>query len=95
MDNSRREELLKALQVMSHPKVHGLTQELLDKALINFCARCPDPVLARWLIVECLDPMSDEDLVDRILNTPPRPISDVPTSIVPADHPARAANRDA
>ena len=94
-DDSRREELLKALQVLSHPKAHGLTQENLDKALINFCADCPDPIQARWLVVECLEPMSDEELIDRILSAPSRPISDVPDTIIPSDHPARAANHDA
>jgi hypothetical protein len=34
--------------------------------------------------------MSDEELVDRALVTPTRPISDVPISIIPVDHPARA-----
>lgn len=86
---SRREDLLEILKVMSQPKKYGLTQDALDQALINFCATCPDPVLARWLIVECLDPMTDEELVDRALAMAPRPMADVPTSIVPADHPSR------
>ena len=30
----------------------------------EFCAGCPDPAKARWLVVECLDPMTDEQLVD-------------------------------
>lgn len=86
-----KEELLKILKIMSQPKKHGLTQKALDQTLIDFCAGCPDPVQARWLIVECLDPMTDDELVDRALSMPLRPMADVPTSIVPADHPARAA----
>lgn len=74
---------------MGEPKKHGLTQEALDQALINFCAGCPDPVQARWLVVECLDPMTDDELVDRALSMSPRPITDIPTSVIPADHPAR------
>ena len=90
-----RAELLQILQVMSQPKVHGLTQEALSQALINFCAGCPDPIQARWLVVECLDPMSNDELVDSALSMPPRPMSAVPTSIVPANHPSRVARRDA
>jgi hypothetical protein len=84
-----REELLKILSVMGQPKKYGLTQKTLDQTLINFCAECPDPVLARWLVVECLDPMTDDELVDRALSMPLRPMSDVPASVVPADHPSR------
>jgi hypothetical protein len=82
-------ELLEKLKAISQPKAHGLTQETLEKTLIDFCAGCPDPVRARWLVVECLEPMSDEELVDRALNTPTLPMSDVPASIIPTNHPAR------
>lgn len=84
-----RDELLRLLEVMAHPKKYGHTQNAHDQTLINFCALCPDPVQARWLIVECLDPMTDEELVDRALSTVSRPLSDVPTSIIPVNHPAR------
>lgn len=83
-------ELLGKLKVMSQPKAHGLTHETLEKTLIDFCAGCPDPVRARWLVVECLEPMSDEELVDRALQAPTCSMADVPVSIIPADHPARA-----
>lgn len=83
--------LLGKLKVMSQPKAHGLTQDALDQTLIDFCAGCPDPVRARWLVVECLEPMSDEELVDRALNTPLRPISEVPMSVIPANHPVRVS----
>lgn len=86
-----RETLLGMLEIMSQPKKHGLTQQRLDQTLIDFCAGCPDPIKARWLIVECLDPMTDDELVTRALDMPVRQMSEVPTSIVPADHSARAA----
>lgn len=88
---SSREDLLEMLKVMSQPKKYGLTQGNLDQMLINFCAKCPDPVRARWLVVECPDPMTDDELVDRILDMPILSMADVPTSIVPAEHPARRA----
>jgi hypothetical protein len=36
--------------------------------------------------------MTDEELIERALAMPRRKMSDVPTSIIPADHPARAIN---
>jgi hypothetical protein len=77
------------LTEMSQPKKHGLNEAALGQALINFCAVCPDPIRARWLVVECLDPMTDEELVRRALDMPVLSMADVPTSIVPAEHPAR------
>ena len=85
-----RTELPGKLKSISQPKAHGLTQQTIEKTLIDFWAGCPDPVQARWLVAECLEPMLDEELVDRALVTPTRPISDVPISIIPVDHPARA-----
>lgn len=84
-----KEDLLAMLSAMSQPKKYGFNQAALDLALINFCAGCPDPVGARWLVVECLDPMTDEELVHRAFEMPARLMDDVPTSIVPAEHPAR------
>jgi hypothetical protein len=82
-----KESLLAMLSVMSQPKKHGLNEAALDLALINFCAACPDPIRARWLVVECLDPMTDEELVRQALDMPIVPMADVPASIVPAEPP--------
>ena len=87
-ENLLTTRLLFILKKLMQPR--GLTQKEVDDALIDFIAECPDPVKARWLIVECLDPMTDEELVDRALSMPVRPMSDVPTSIIPTNHPARA-----
>jgi hypothetical protein len=84
-----KEDLLAMLSVMSQPKKHGLTQAALELVLINFCAGCPDPIGAYRLIVECFDPMTDEELIHRALEMPVLLMKDVPTSIVPAQHPAR------
>lgn len=74
-----------------NPKASGLTQNEVDRVLIDFCAGCPDPIEARWLVVECLEPLTDEELVDRALGAPYRSMSEVPTKIIPATHPARAS----
>jgi hypothetical protein len=62
-----REQLLALLDKLMRPKAHKLTQEQLDEVLREFYTGCPDPVKARWLVVECLDPMTDEQLVDRAM----------------------------
>jgi len=62
-----RDQLLQLLDKIMQPKVYGLSEKDGDEVLIAFCAGCPDPVKARWLIVECLDSMTDDELVDRAL----------------------------
>lgn len=62
-----KDQLLQLLDKIMQPKIYRLSEKDGDKVLIAFCAGCPDPVKARWLIVECLDPMTDEELVDRAL----------------------------
>jgi hypothetical protein len=91
IDQSLKEDLIKALHVISHPRAYGLTQEELENAVTEFCARCPDPVHAYWLFAECPDQMSDEVFVERALTVPRRPMSEVPTSIIPANHSRRGA----
>ena len=85
----KREQLLELLDKIMRPGEYNLTEEEDDKILLQFCAGCPDPVGARTLIVDCLDPMTDEQLVDRALSMPLRRMIDVPTSVIPAGHPLR------
>jgi len=54
-----------------------------------FLRLLPDPVMARWLVVECMDPMTNEELVNRALAMSSRPMADVPISVVPENHPLR------
>ena len=84
-----KNELLGLLDKLIRPKLYKLTEKEGDQVLIDFCASCPDPVMARWLVVECVDPMTNEQLVDRALAMPSRPMADVPISVVPVDHPLR------
>lgn len=85
-----KDQLLLLLEKIMQPKIHGLSEKEVDDVLLAFCAGCPDPVKARWLIVECLDPMTDEELVNRALAMPPRPMTEVPFSELPDGHPLRA-----
>ena len=90
MSKLPRERLLYLLDKLMHPRANGLTTEQrYEEALNEFCAGCPDPVKARWLIVECLEPMTDEEMADRVLGMPFRSVADVPTSEFPSWHPLR------
>ena len=84
-----KDQLLIVLDKIMQPKLYGLTEKEGDGVLLAFCSGCPDPVRARWLIVECLEPMTDEELVDRALAMPLRLIADIPRSELPAEHPLR------
>lgn len=82
--------LLQLLDKLMHPKAYGLSEKTCNDVLLEFCAGCPDPVRARWLIVECLDPLSDEELVDRALAMPLRMMKEIPQSEFPSGHPLRS-----
>jgi len=82
-------ELVKKLNLVGNPKLNSLSQNAVDQLVADFCAGCPDPSEAYRLIAECLDPITDEQLVDRALNMSVRPIASVSRAIIPAEHPAR------
>lgn len=84
-----RDQLMHLLDKIMRPAEYKLSQSDSDAAILAFCAGCPDPVKARWLIVECLDPMSDEELVDCALSMPVRKMADVPFTEFPEGHPLR------
>jgi hypothetical protein len=84
-----RDQLLALLDKVMQPTKHGLTEQEGDEALLLFCAGCPDPVGARRLVVECLDPMTDEEILDRALGMPLRRMVDVPAAELPLGHPLR------
>ena len=85
-----KDQLLQLLHKIMNPKVYDLSEKTSNDVLLDFCAGCPDPVRARWLIVECLDPLTDEELVDRAFAMPLRMMGDVPSSEFPSGHPLRA-----
>lgn len=89
-DKLTKSQLLQLLDKLMQPKANGLTtEESYNHVLLTFCAGCPDPIKARWLVVECLDPMSNEELVERALAMPVRLMADVPKLELAADHPLR------
>jgi hypothetical protein len=86
-----KEQLLELLGRLMHPK--GMSEKDGDDVLNAFCAGCPDPVQARWLVVECVDPMTDEELVERAMAMPIRYMADVSIVELPAGHPLRTLAR--
>lgn len=89
MGRLEKGQLLQLIEKMMNPKAHRLSEADWNNVLLTFCASCPDPIKARWLIVECLDPMTDEEIVDRALEMPPRKLEEVPFSELPNGHPLR------
>lgn len=67
-----RKKLLQLLDSIRPPRQDSLSDEEFEAIIDAFCANCPDPVQARGLLLDCLDPLSDEELVDRALAMPPR-----------------------
>lgn len=82
-------QLLQVLDRFTRAKAHGLSQEERDEAFLLFCAGCPDPMQAWRLITDCMDPLTDDELVDRALAAPMRLMVDVPDTELPARHPLR------
>jgi hypothetical protein len=62
-----KQQLLGLLDSITPSKADALSEAEFDGVVAAFCAGCPDPVRARWLLFECLDPLTDEELVDRAL----------------------------
>jgi hypothetical protein len=67
-----KQALLQLLDSIKPPRLDSLSEEEFESVINTFCASCPDPVKARWLLLDCLEPLSDEELVDRALAMPPR-----------------------
>ena len=84
-----KEQLLKLLTQLSEPQVPKISEARGSELLREFCMGCPDPVKARRLVVESLDPMTNEELVDRALAMPVRRMADIPFSEIAANHPLR------
>ncbi len=84
-----KHELQQFLGMLMKPDEYGLSEKDGDEILLSFCAGCPDPVGAWWLLVECLDPMSDDEPIDCVLAMPIRSMVDVPFAELSAEHPLR------
>ena len=84
-----KHQLAQLLNKIMQPTLYGLSEAESDAAILEFCAGCPDPVRARWLLVECPEPLSNEELVNCALAMLPRKMKDIPASEFPENHPLR------
>lgn len=66
-----KEQLLALLDKIAPSRQDGLSDAAFDAAVAAFCAGCPDPVRAHRLLFECLDPLTDAELVERALAMAP------------------------
>jgi hypothetical protein len=84
-------QLLRLLDDIAPSKADGLSAAAFEVALAAFCAGCPDPVRAKWLLLDCLDPLTDEELVHRALAMPAREAAAVPVRELSSEHLAMPA----
>ncbi len=71
MGKLNKQQLLELLDSITPSKADLLSDAEFDGAVSAFCAGCPDPAHAQWLLFDCLDPLTDEELVDRALKAAP------------------------
>jgi hypothetical protein len=90
----QRNELVRLVGNITHPKDTGWTSEEINQQLLVFCINCPDPAAAMDLMIECMTPMSAEELVDKALSYPPRDVASLPKSELPLTHPLRHMTLD-
>ena len=84
-----REEMVQAVENITHPKDRGFSSEEITRQLLVFCMSCPDPVAAMDLMVEDKTPMTAQELVDKALAYPVRDISKLSESELALTHPFR------
>jgi hypothetical protein len=81
--------MIQVIENITRPAESGFTSEEINQQLLCFCANCPDPMAAMDLVVECMTPMTPEELVDRALQCPARDVAAVPFSGLVSTHPLR------
>lgn len=86
---SRRDELIALVNRAIKPWIYGIDEDGSSDAALRFCAVCPDPLQAWWLISECPDRMNGEEIVDRAFRYPVVKMADIPESKLPSNHPLR------
>ena len=67
MGKLNKRQLLELLDSIAPSKADLLSDAEFDGIVAAFCAGCPDPAHAQWLLFECHDPLTDEELVGRAL----------------------------
>jgi hypothetical protein len=71
MGKLNKQQLLELLDSIVPSKADLLPDAEFDGIVAAFCAGCPHPAHAQWLLFECLDPLTDEELVERATGAAP------------------------
>ncbi|MGB9110213.1 MAG: hypothetical protein WCC39_16125 [Telluria sp.] len=78
-----KEQLLRLLDRLAPSALSPLSDAAFEETINAFCAGCPDPVRARSLLLDCLDPLTDAELVERALAMPAPQTAAKPARSVP------------
>lgn len=82
-----RAQLVQLLHEMSAPG-HGDQES--ERMLLTFCLNTPDPSAALAAVLDAEVGTTDDEIARRALSFPPRHVSQVPVSELPAKHPLRS-----
>lgn len=91
VERLNRAQLLDLMDIVGNAERTDVTGEQITRALLLFCANCPDPAGAMRLVVSDLTPRTNEELVDFALAMPARDVRD--SKLLPS-HPLRHMRLD-
>jgi len=84
-----REQMLDGLDSLLNPRGRKYSSQQYNNLLLTICANSPDPVTAMRLILNAESPITAGQLLNSIVELPPRPASEAPASELPLTHPLR------
>jgi hypothetical protein len=82
------------VEIVSDPGKYRASSEEVNRALLLFCANCPDPPAAMRVMIGDMTPRTSEQIVDFALAMPRRDVRDVPTTELLPSHPLRYMRLD-
>jgi hypothetical protein len=85
----KRDKMIDYVDSIINEKRTEFSQKQVDERLLLFCVNCPDPGAAYDIIVETAEDISAEEMVDRALSCPARPIESYTENEIPLGHPLR------
>ena len=88
-----RDQLVELVNIVMDPGGTGASSQEVNRALLLFCANCPDPVGAMGVVFSHT-PRTYEQITDFALAMPRRDVRDIPTSELLPSHPLRHMRLD-
>jgi hypothetical protein len=89
-----KEEMVKLVENVIHPKGKGYSADDLNQQLLLFCVNCPDPVGAMDLVIETSGPITALGLVEAAMALPPRDVATLSEAELANTHPLRHMKLD-